>query len=117
MVRCADVLSTACLDCLRVTRHAVTIVQAEYSAGMALLQTKLDATTRELISMKSMCTEASSAAQSSSAMATALQRVVDDRTQELVICRGEIEALNSLAQQLHGMTVEAMAPSQGMILV
>lgn len=62
---------------------------------------------------RSQLSEARQSAQANAALATALQRVVDDRTQELVVARGETDSLNAFAQRLQAMVVEAAAPGDG----
>lgn len=89
--------------------------QLELTDGAISMQGRLDDALRDLEATRRQLADAKNDAQSSHALVTALQRVVDDRTQELVVARGQVDSLTALSQKLHEMTVSAASSNDGVM--
>lgn len=87
--------------------HARQVVCVE---GAVVLQGKLDALTAEHRECGARLGEARKDAAAARAMAAALQKVVEDRTQEVVIARGEAESMHALAEKLQEAAASMALP-------
>jgi hypothetical protein len=87
--------------------------QLETVEGVVLLQGKYDAICRKLDRARAELSAAKLEAQTSAGSLSALQRQLDDRVQEVVCARGEIESLTNLAQALHDALTASNSGGEG----
>lgn len=84
--------------------------------GTVAIQRKYETAMRDLDDCRVQLSHANTQFQGASALAATLQRHLEDRTQELVTARGEIEALNTLAQKLHDVATAAPSGNEGALV-
>lgn len=76
----------------------------------ARLQGRLDESGREAAALRAQVSELTAAVSAGRAMTATLERVVEDRTQELVIARGELDSLHALVLRLQETVKEQAGP-------
>jgi hypothetical protein len=95
------------VDCL------LFCLQLETVEGVVILQGKYDTVCRELENARGELSAAKVEAEKAAATVASLERQLDERVQEVVCARGEIESLTTLAQALHEALTASNSGGEG----